>query len=148
MKTNTENWMLMQVGVVVKDVEKTMKRLEMLGIGPFNELKLPPDRVEYFRGKQMDAEFDIRNTQLGNVQLELIQPLKGASPHKEFLDMKGEGIQHVMYLVDNLSETVKNLTANGVEILLDARSPEGKGIVYVDLGAGNIVFELGEKRKP
>jgi len=147
MENKTNNWTLTQVGVVVKDVEKAIEKLELLGIGPFNELKLPPDRVEYFRGKQMDAEFDIRNTMLGNVQLELIQPLKGDSPHKEFLDTKGEGIQHVMYMVDNLKETVKYLTDKGVEILLDARSPEGKGIVYVDLGVSNIVFEIGEKRK-
>ncbi|NLE08157.1 MAG: hypothetical protein GX631_02730 [Dehalococcoidales bacterium] len=147
MENTKANWTLTQIGVVVSDVEKTIDRLSLLGIGPFNRLNLPPDRIEYFRGKEMAAEFDIRNTMLGNVQLELIEPLKGDSPHMEFLRTKGEGIQHVMYLVDDLSETVNALTAKGVEILLDARSPEGKGIVYVDLGAANIVFEIGEKPK-
>lgn len=147
MENKTENWNLTQVGVVVKDMDKVIERLTLLGIGPFNSLKLPPDRVEYFRGEKMDAEFDIRSTQLGNVQLELIQPLEGDSPHKEFLDTKGEGIQHIMCQVENLGETVKELTDKGVEILLDARGPDGKGIVYVDLGAANIVIEIGEKRK-
>ena len=146
MENRTENWSLTQVGVVVKDIESAVEKLKLLGIGPFTQLNLPPDRVEYFRGEVMDAEFDIRSTVMGNVQLELIQPLSGDSPHREFLDSKGEGIQHVMCMVDDLEKTVNELTEKGVEILLDARGPHG-GIVYVDLGVANIVIEIGEKRK-
>ena len=146
MKNRTENWVLTQVGVVVKDVEKVVERLGELGIGPFNKMVLPPEREEYFREKRMYAEFDIRGTRMGNVQLELIQPLEGDSPHKEFLETKGEGIQHVMYQVDNLEETVKELTDKGVEVLLRAKFPGGRGVAYVDLGVSNIVIELSQKR--
>ena len=146
MENRTENWVLTQVGVVVKDVEKVVERLGELGIGPFNKMVLPPEREEYFREKRMYAEFDIRGTQMGNVQLELIQPLEGDSPHKEFLETKGEGIQHVMYQVDNLEETVKELTDKGVEVLLRAKFPGGGGVAYVDLGVSNIVIELSQKR--
>lgn len=146
MENRTENWVLTQVGVVVKDVEKAVKRLGALGIGPFEKMALPPEREEYFREKRMYAEFDIRGTRMGNVQLELIQPLEGDSPHKEFLETKGEGIQHVMYQVDNLEETVKELTDKGVEVLLRAKFPGGRGVAYVDLGVSNLVIELSQKR--
>jgi len=146
MENKTENWVLTQVGVVVKDVEKVVERLGELGIGPFDKMALPPEREEYFREKRMYAEFDIRGTRMGNVQLELIQPLEGDSPHKEFLETKGEGIQHVMYQVDNLEETVKELTDKGVEVLLRAKFPGGRGVAYVDLGVSNIVIELSQKR--
>ncbi|UCD08350.1 MAG: VOC family protein [Dehalococcoidales bacterium] len=146
MENRTENWVLTQVGVVVKDVEKVVERLGELGIGPFDKMVLPPEREEYFREKRMFAEFDIRGTRMGNVQLELIQPLEGDSPHKEFLETKGEGIQHVMYQVDNLEETVKELTDKGVEVLLRAKFPGGRGVAYVDLGVSNIVIELSQKR--
>ena len=146
MGNRTDNWVLTQVGVVVKDVEKVVERLGELGIGPFDKMVLPPEREEYFRDKRMYAEFDIRGTQMGNVQLELIQPLEGDSPHKEFLETKGEGIQHVMYQVDNLEETVKELTDKGVEVLLRAKFPGGGGVAYVDLGVSNIVIELSQKR--
>ncbi|UCC18015.1 MAG: VOC family protein [Dehalococcoidales bacterium] len=146
MENRTENWVLTQVGVVVKDVEKVVERLGELGIGPFDKMALPPEREEYFREKRMYAEFDIRGTRMGNVQLELIQPLEGDSPHKEFLETKGEGIQHVMYQVDNLEETVKELTDKGVEVLLRAKFPGGRGVAYVDLGVSNIVIELSQKR--
>ncbi len=146
MKNRTENWVLTQVGVVVKNVEKVVHRLGELGIGPFEKMVLPPEREEYFRNKRMYAEFDIRGTRMGNVQLELIQPLEGDSPHKEFLETKGEGIQHVMYQVDNLEETVKELTDKGVEVLLRAKFPGGGGVAYIDLGVSNIVVELSQKR--
>ena len=146
MENRTDNWVLTQVGVVVKDVEKVVERLGELGIGPFDKMVLPPEREEYFREKRMYAEFDIRGTRMGNVQLELIQPLEGDSPHKEFLETKGEGIQHVMYQVDNLEETVKELTDKGVEVLLRAKFPGGRGVAYVDLGVSNIVIELSQKR--
>ena len=146
MGNRTDNWVLTQVGVVVKDVEKVVERLGELGIGPFDKMVLPPEREEYFRDKRMYAEFDIRGTQMGNVQLELIQPLEGDSPHKEFLETKGEGIQHVMYQVDNLEETVKELTDKGVEVLLRAKFPGGGGVAYIDLGVSNIVIELSQKR--
>ena len=146
MQNKTENWVLTQVGVVVKDVEKVVERLGELGIGPFDKMALPPEREEYFREKRMYAEFDIRGTRMGNVQLELIQPLEGDSPHREFLETKGEGIQHVMYQVDNLEETVKELTDKGVEVLLRAKFPGGRGVAYVDLGVSNIVIELSQKR--
>ena len=136
MENITESWTLTQVGMVVKDVEKIIERLTEIGIGPFDVMALPPEREEYFREKRMDADFDIRSTRMGNVQLELIQPLTGDSPHKEFLETKGEGIQHVMYQVDNLEETVARLKEKGVEVLLRAKFPGGGGVAYMDLGAG------------
>ena len=35
---------------------------------------------------------------MGSLEIELIQPLEGQSPHKEFLDSKGEGIHHIAFL--------------------------------------------------
>ena len=52
-----------------------------------------------------------------------------------------------MYLVDDFEKTVKELTDKGVEVLLKANFPGGRSIAYVDLGAANIVIELGQKPK-
>jgi len=146
MKNITESWTLTQVGVVVKDVERVVERLTDIGIGPFEPMNLPADREEYFRDKRMYADFNIHATRIGNVQLELIQPLSGDSPHKEFLDTRGEGIQHVMFAVDDLEKTTAQLTGKGVTVLLRAKFPGSGGIAYMDFGAGNIVVELVQKR--
>jgi len=145
--TGTQSWTLTQVGVVVRDVNKVVERLSSLGIGPFEPKVLPPDRNEWFRGKPMDADFNIQAARVGNVELELIQPLKGESPHKEFLETKGEGIQHVMFAVDDFEKELDRLTKQGVEVLLRAKFPGGSGVAYLDLGAANFVIELVQKRQ-
>jgi hypothetical protein len=82
---------LIQVGVVVEDLEKAVERLLSLGIGPFTPMFLPPDAEQWFRGKPLNAKFKISGTRLGEIVLELIQPVEGESPHQEFLDSKGGG---------------------------------------------------------
>ncbi len=133
---------VIQVGVVVENVDKTVERLSELGIGPFQEMNLSPEREEWFRKKRMYADFKIRGAMIGDIQIELIQPLTGDSPHKEFLDKKGEGIQHIGLAVPDVQAAVDELTRKGVEVLLRAKFPGGRGVAYCDLGVGNIIFEL------
>jgi methylmalonyl-CoA/ethylmalonyl-CoA epimerase len=145
-EAETKSWKIMQVGVVVRDVKKAIEQLSSLGIGPFEPKTLPPDRKEWFRGEPMDAEFNIHAARVGDVELELIQPISGESPHKEFLETKGEGIQHVMFAVDDFDKELDRLTKNGASVLLKAEMPGGRGLAYVDLNAANFVVELIQKR--
>ena len=140
------DWKLTQVGVVVKDVSKVAERLASLGFGSFREMKLPPDRQEFFRGKPALADAKIMSATVGETQLELIQPLAVESPHREFLDTKGEGIQHIMIAVDDVEKEIKRLTDNGCTILLDIHMPGGRHGAYIDLNAGGIIVELMQKR--
>ena len=84
---------------------------------------------------------------MGDIQIELIQPLDGDSPHKEFLNSKGEGIQHIGCAVEDIQNKVDKLTKQGVEIPLRAKFPGGGGVAYCDLGVGDIIFELIERKQ-
>lgn len=143
--TDKANWTLTQVGVVVKDVEQVARRLVELGIGPFQTMKLPPDRQELFRGKPALADAKIMGASIGGMQLELIQPLAPESPHREYLESKGEGIQHIMVVVDDIETELKRLTEKGCTILMDIRMPGGRHGAYVDLNAGGIIVEMFQK---
>jgi methylmalonyl-CoA/ethylmalonyl-CoA epimerase len=135
---------LLQIGVVVKDIEKTMENLSRLGIGPFYS-KMPPRTAKsLYRGQPFVAadRVIIKATQLGNVELELIQPLEGGSPHREYLESKGEGIQHLAFAVDDLNDTVEKLTSEGSTILLEGRREDGSGVTYLDLGIAGIIVEM------
>ena len=137
---------VIQVGLVVKDVEKTVKRLTALGIGPFEPMVLPPERQEWFRGKRMYADFKIYGARIGEIQIELIQPISGDSPHKEFLETKGEGIQHIACAVEDIEKEVQKLTKQGVTTLMRAKFPGGRGVAYMDLDAGGLIVELIQRR--
>lgn len=143
--SDTSTWQLTQVGVVVKDVKQVAERLAFLGIGPFREIDLPPDRKELFRGKPALAEAKIMAATLGGTQLELVQPIASESPHREFLETKGEGIQHIMVTVEDIEREIKRLTDKGCTLLLDIRMPGGIHGAYIDLHAGGIIVEMFQK---
>jgi methylmalonyl-CoA/ethylmalonyl-CoA epimerase len=135
---------LAHVGLVVRDMDKTIERLTSLGIGPFTPRMPPPDAQETYRGKPFvpSQRVLIQITHVGDMELELIQPVNGASPHQEFLDKKGEGIQHLGFMVDNLEKEVKNLTAKGSEVLLTSQFKGGGGVTYLDLDVAGLIVEL------
>ncbi len=135
---------LAHIGLVVRDMNKTIERLTALGIGPFTPRILPPDAQETYRGKPFvpSQRVAIQITHIGDMELELIQPIDGASPHQEFLTQKGEGIQHLGFMVDNLQEDVQRLTAQGSTILLTSQFKGGGGVVYLDLAAAGLIVEL------
>ena len=139
---------MVHVGLVVRDMEKTIERLTALGIGLFKPRILPPDARETYRGKPFipSQRVAIQITQIGNVELELIQPIDGESPHQEFLDEKGEGIQHLGFIVDNLQEEVESLTAEGSGVLLTSEFKGGGGVAYLDLDVAGLIVELVQPR--
>jgi methylmalonyl-CoA/ethylmalonyl-CoA epimerase len=134
----------MHIGVVVKDMNKTIERLEALGIGPFTPRILPPDAQETYRGRPFvpSQRVAIQITHIGDMELELIQPINGESPHQEFLTKKGEGIQHLGFFVDNLEEDVERLTDEGSTVLLTSQFKGGGGVTYLDLATAGLIVEL------
>jgi|WetSurMetagenome_2_1015567.scaffolds.fasta_scaffold777287_1 methylmalonyl-CoA/ethylmalonyl-CoA epimerase len=134
---------LFQVGLVVRDLDQAIQRFSALGFGPFYDKTPPPAARETFRGKPFvpSKSVSIKATRPGNYELELIQPLEGESPHKEFLQAKGEGIQHLAYFVDDLDRAIDTLLAKGCTLLLDSRETGGR-IAYLDLEAAGLIVEL------
>jgi len=143
MESNTFS-RLMHIGMVVKDMDKAIARFEALGIGPFKPRILPADARETYRGKPFAPaqRVAIQTTQIGSMELELIQPISGESPHREFLDQKGEGVQHLGFFVDDLKEETERLTAAGSTVLLTSQFKSGGGVTYLDLDAAGLIVEL------
>ncbi len=140
---------LAHIGMVVRDMEKAIERFAALGIGPFKPRILPAENRETYRGKPFNPaeRVKIQITRIGNMELELIQPLEGPSPHREFLDVKGEGIQHLGFMVDDLGGAVKDLTEEGSEVMLTSEFPGGGGVAYLDLNAADLIVELVQPGK-
>jgi methylmalonyl-CoA/ethylmalonyl-CoA epimerase len=132
---------LTQIGLVIKDMDATIKKLTLFGIGPFEHRSIPAEAKEYYRDKPLNATFKIAAANVGGVELELIQPVEGESPHQAFLDEKGEGIQHLAFAVENLDEEIERLTKNGASVQLKADLGKLK-VAYMDLGTSGLVFEL------
>ena len=137
---------LTQIGIVVKDMGSTINRLSSYGIGPFEHRAVPAGAKEWYRGKPMDASFKIAAVNLGGVELEFIQPVAGDSPHQDFLNKKGEGIQHLAFATDDLEKDIENLTKNGASVQMKSDLGVLK-VAYMDMETSGLVFELMQMKK-
>jgi 4-hydroxyphenylpyruvate dioxygenase-like putative hemolysin len=85
----------------------------------------------------------------GALEFEMIQVLEGETAHKQFLEEKGEGMQHLGFVVDNYDEWIDHLETQGISVLMNAETyVEGEGHIraaYMETDKiGGILFELME----
>lgn len=139
-----------QVGIVVRDLDKAMERYwEEFGIGPWAVFSFGPGiKKTTYRGEPCSFELKIAMAQVGPLMLELLQPVSGTTPHQEFLDQHGEGLQHVGVFVERIDEAVEQVRQLGYQEISAAygitSSGEGAGVYFDTLGALGTLLELIE----
>jgi len=90
---------ILQIGIVVKDIEKSVKTYEdIYGIGPWQILGSDGSTIV----REMKVYGEIKNYSIkvamcnvGDVEIELLQPIDDISDHSRFLKEHGEGIHHL-----------------------------------------------------
>jgi catechol 2,3-dioxygenase-like lactoylglutathione lyase family enzyme len=144
-----KNWKFHHVAVIVKDMDKAIEFYEKFGIGPFPPL-IGPTAAQLtnktVRGEPMDYQIDLRHAEggVGDLKLELIEPLEGETPVKEFLDKKGEGIQHIGFTVDDLDKETTKMAEKGFTPFQAGVSTNAKWAYYDTDKVGGMVIELIE----
>jgi len=103
------------IGIVVRDIDKAIEYYtSVFGLGPFTT-EVYDLKSFIYRGKTASARVRAAIAYSGPVFIELVQVLEGETVHTEFLRERGEGLQHVAFLVRNLDETLKELAKSGIE---------------------------------
>lgn len=135
-----------QVGVVVKDIGEATKFYESLGIGPFVEGPSGSALERVIHGNAIpDAELTGRIARMGNIELELIQPVRGATVQREFLDTRGEGVIHLCAHTDDLDRDIAIMRELGFVVISSGRFDDGGRFAYFDTQrVGGVVLELFE----
>lgn len=116
-----------QIGVVVRDLEKSMQMLAaVFGIGPFRVVECPPpgrEERQFYRGEPARFRTKQAFADLGSVELELIEPLEGTTLWSDFLAARGPGIHHVRFNVPDHDALTGYLGQRGI-----GTTQEGAGI--------------------
>jgi len=108
---------LYQIGVVVRDLERGMAQYrDLLGLGPFLQIETR------YQARYRDWTGTIANrnafTRWGDLYLEMVEPGLGQGNAREWLEMHGEGIFHLGYATDDLTQR-----------------PDGIGVCFESFGA-------------
>jgi hypothetical protein len=123
-----------QIGLVVENVEEAARAWSrLLGIEPPEIIITdPPDlsHTEYKR-KSTPARAKIVFMKLGQVTLELIEPVGGPSTWRDQLDAHGPSLHHIAFEVKGMAEEVAGLADHGLP-LLQRGDYEGGRYAYLD----------------
>jgi methylmalonyl-CoA/ethylmalonyl-CoA epimerase len=123
-----------QVGIVVQDIEaKARAWAEVLGL-PVPEIMVTDTyeraRTEY-NGEPSKARAKLAFFHLGQVDLELIEPIGKLSTWQDQLDEHGDSLHHIAFEIEGMSGKVIYLEAKGLRVVQRGEYPGGR-YAYVD----------------
>jgi methylmalonyl-CoA/ethylmalonyl-CoA epimerase len=101
------------VGVAVADLDDAVRTYESLFGG----------RVEH-RERVEEQGVEAASVRVGSSRVELLAALGDDTPVGKFLAKRGPGMHHVAYEVDDIRSALRDLVAEGVE-LIDAEPRQG-----------------------
>jgi hypothetical protein len=140
---------IIQVGILVRDVEETARKLEKLvGIGPFQILE-PEYRDLTLHGRPARFKMRIGLAKAGPIQIELMQPLSGETIYDEFASRKGYGLHHLAIRAENMEQSVSDMKARGFNVIQSGNRPGVVKWAYLDTEEQTgVIFELIEWKEP
>jgi catechol 2,3-dioxygenase-like lactoylglutathione lyase family enzyme len=123
-----------QVGIIVSDIEAKVRAWsEILG------LPTPPviitDTVDVAqtecRGQPTTARAKLAFFHMGQVDIELIEPIGEPSTWKEQLDQHGDSLHHIAFRVQGMRDKLAYLDANGIPLVQKGEYTGGR-YAYLD----------------
>ncbi|PKR86003.1 methylmalonyl-CoA epimerase [Heyndrickxia camelliae] len=125
------------IGIAVKSIEEIL---------PFytETLSLKCLGIEDVESEQVKVAF----IDVGNVRLELLEPLSQSSAIAKFLETRGQGIHHIAFGVSNIELRIRELKENGVKMIQDIPKPGAHGakVAFLHPKSGHgVLYELYDK---
>jgi methylmalonyl-CoA/ethylmalonyl-CoA epimerase len=129
-----------QIAIVVRDIDAALESYHRaLGWGPWNvyEHKPPTLHDTYLHGKPVEYTMIGAEAHVGDIDVELLQPVDGPSIYKEWLEEHGEGLHHIAVMratPEEAEETMRHFAGLGADVLMEGRIGESIHYYYLDTG--------------
>jgi catechol 2,3-dioxygenase-like lactoylglutathione lyase family enzyme len=126
-----------QVGIIVADIEARARAwAELLGL-PMPEIQVT-DTVDIaqteHQGQPSTAQAKLAFFHLGQVDLELIEPIGEPSTWKDQLDAHGDSLHHIAFQITGMQGRLAYLNSKGVSLIQRGEYPGGR-YAYFDANA-------------
>lgn len=137
----------MQIGIVVRDLDATLRRyVDDYGIGPWEVFEVTPETAPDLRheGQPIKGATRTATTKIGTVWWEVFQPLDEHGIFARFLAEKGEGVHHIAVATPDFDGLIAEQERQGRMLPLSG-SFTGVDVAYLptdrDLGVLLEVFK-------
>ncbi|NQT79847.1 MAG: methylmalonyl-CoA epimerase [Candidatus Aminicenantes bacterium] len=125
------------LGVAVKNLEEARE---------FYRSALGLESSEPIIGE--NGTIKVSMVKVGNILIELLQPVGNEGVMAKFLEKRGEGFHHICYEVKNINTEIASLKAAGIEVLGEPKpGAEGKSVFFHPRRTHGVLTELVEKKK-
>ena len=141
---------LAQVAILVRDIDAASKRYsDLLGLPVPNVIITQPgDEVQQtYKGVPSNAQAKLAFFSLGQVQLELIEPMGGESTWQEALDRNGESVHHIAFWVEGMQRSVDFLKTQGIPMIQRGDMGEGQYAYFGSEPQLGVALELLERKR-
>jgi catechol 2,3-dioxygenase-like lactoylglutathione lyase family enzyme len=125
---------VVQIGVVVRDLDSKVRAWRDLFGLPAPEIKITDPNTfpnAEYKGVPTSATARLAFFDLGQVQLELIEPIGEPSTWKDKLDEGDEGLHHIAFHVKRIHDRVAFLVSKGLPLIQRGDFPGGS-YAYLD----------------
>jgi 4-hydroxyphenylpyruvate dioxygenase-like putative hemolysin len=111
---------VVQIGIVVRSTDEAMRHYaKLLGIDDWNINYVDTDngKGRNFRvdGEDVSVKAKIAWTNIGDIELELIEPQDDNSIYARYLRSNGPGVHHLMFGTSDYQDTLDNMQQKGVK---------------------------------
>lgn len=140
---------IVQICMVVRDIDQSMRKYwETLNVGPWDVYNFNFHTLSEFkvRGELVeDFEFKVALANLGDMQLELIQPVRNVPIYEDFLKEKGEGIHHIKERVDDkdIQARVEEFKQKGIEVTVSGKFGQDIFLYLETEPTLGMIYEIG-----
>ncbi|WCK54721.1 VOC family protein [Aneurinibacillus sp. Ricciae_BoGa-3] len=96
------------------------------------------------------VEVHVAVVAVGGMTVELLEPTNENSPIARFMKIKGPGVHHVAYRVENLDEAIREAKEKGVRFMEETlrTNVRGRRLIYIHLSSrSSAIVELCEYPK-
>jgi methylmalonyl-CoA/ethylmalonyl-CoA epimerase len=129
-----------QIGFVVPDLDVAMASYAPL-FGPWTIMDADIEQADY-HGEAQDCKLRIAFGRSGDLEIELIQPVGGSSPHQDFIDGGGNGPHHVRYRTPLIDEKIDLASALGYRPIWYKRMSDDLAFCYLQRDNDPLIIEF------
>ncbi|MCI3922268.1 VOC family protein [Paenibacillus sp. TRM 82003] len=139
-----------QIGILVNDIEATSQKFsDFFGVPKPNVMvtdELERAQTE-FEGTPTEARAKLAFFQMGNLQLELIEPDRHPSTWRAYLDAHGEGVHHIAFVIEGMKEKIALFEQQGMPLQQKGEYTGGRYAYMDTTGPLKMIIELLENDK-
>jgi methylmalonyl-CoA/ethylmalonyl-CoA epimerase len=131
-----------QLGFVVPDLQLALPSFTAL-YGEFTRHRYSNTGF-WYRGDLCDCVVDVAFGRSGDLEIELIQPVSGEGPHREFLECGASGLHHLQHRAADIEPLVEWLRGRGYECIWRMGRRTSGDVAYMVRDLDPFVIELVE----